>query len=720
MNDTWTESARLAVDRFLDDARAGLAGSGTDVEEVVADLRRHIEEEAVRRRLTVVTEEDARAILATMGNLVPGAVPPPARVLASASATSWLQRVAWGMRFLFGVLLPVGTLILELLTHMCSQVLFDPIPGWLEVVAVAVVPLANAIAWAQARRTPFALPAWVWCANGAAVAIAGVYALRFLPYTPVACIGVLAYGFGFIPLAPAISLVVALRLKHLLVRRAGEASVVRPGGWRPAFWGALLAMVALYLPGPLTRYWASAVDTGSPAQARSALWWLRRAGSERELLGMAYGRLDRAPWDWLNTGGPHAAAARTVYYRVYGRPFNASPPPLGRVGARRGLFDEFEWDNDLGGAAVAGRVTGLSLTQSRIDGRCSADDGWAYHEWILEFRNDHDSQQREARAQIQLPPGGVVSRATLWVNGEEREAAFGGRDQARHAYSEVAVVRRRDPLLVTTCGPDRVLVQCFPIAPRGGTMKIRIGITSPMMLPASNTAVMAWPSLAERNFGLSPQVAHSVWLECLQPPSVAPSGYQLDGHMLHGTPVPPWMPGGASTLAFSRNPAAVQVEARDRHVTPETWVRQTVGPDDEPPPSRIALVVDGSITMRPHIEPLARALETGRPGVEITLWVAGDVGVENASGSAAALAAVLRRTSCEGGRDNAPALAAALNWAGQKPGGAVVWIHGPQPELPRSIDALNQATLWGGWTHRAHTPRLAGVVRAQPNPGGVG
>jgi hypothetical protein len=63
---------------------------------------------------------------------------------------------------------------------------------------------------------------------------------------------------------------------------------------------------------------------------------------------------------------------------------------------------------------------------------------------------------------VQLPPGGVVSRLTLWVNGEEREAAFAGRSQTRQAYQQV-VSRRRDPVLVTTAGRDRVLVQCFPV-----------------------------------------------------------------------------------------------------------------------------------------------------------------------------------------------------------------------------------------------------------------
>ncbi len=63
---TWTLSARDCVERYLEDSRARLGPVGADIEEVVADLRRHIEEEAALHQLQVVTEEDARAILAML------------------------------------------------------------------------------------------------------------------------------------------------------------------------------------------------------------------------------------------------------------------------------------------------------------------------------------------------------------------------------------------------------------------------------------------------------------------------------------------------------------------------------------------------------------------------------------------------------------------------------------------------------------------------------
>ena len=114
-------------------------------------------------------------------------------------------------------------------------------------------------------------------------------------------------------------------------------------------------------------------------------------------------------------------------------------------------------------------------------------------------------------AQILLPSGGVVSRLTLWIDGEPHEAAFAARKKVRQAYNNV-VSQRRDPVLVTTCGPDRVLVQCFPV-PIGGEMKIRLGITAPLILETRDEGVLLPPRFLEHNFSIPEHVKHSIWIE---------------------------------------------------------------------------------------------------------------------------------------------------------------------------------------------------------------
>ncbi len=89
--------------------------------------------------------------------------------------------------------------------------------------------------------------------------------------------------------------------------------------------------------------------------------------------------------------------------------------------------------------------------------------------------------------------------------------------QVREAYQKVAVVQRRDPVLVTWAGIDRVLMQCFPVPRNGGRMKVRVGITIPLPRQTPETAYLRLPCYAERNFGVDKLLKHAIWLESSQP-----------------------------------------------------------------------------------------------------------------------------------------------------------------------------------------------------------
>ena len=82
-------------------------------------------------------------------------------------------------------------------------------------------------------------------------------------------------------------------------------------------------------------------------------------------------------------------------------------------------------------------------------------------------------------------------------------------------YRDVAVVRRRDPALLTTAGPDRVLLQCFPILPRK-TMKVKVGFTLPL-IPEGERSALALPYIAERNFSYAEDMTVRVWAESNTP-----------------------------------------------------------------------------------------------------------------------------------------------------------------------------------------------------------
>jgi hypothetical protein len=126
---------------------------------------------------------------------------------------------------------------------------------------------------------------------------------------------------------------------------------------------------------------------------------------------------------------------------------------------------EFTWDNDQGGDSVAGRVRGLSLVQSRQDAVIDPEAALAYVEWTLEFKNG-SPLQRESRAQIVLPPGGVVSRLTRWIDGEEREAVFGGHSEVKTAYMETSGGRLKSEAGKASGGVVRGQLRDNELAPR--------------------------------------------------------------------------------------------------------------------------------------------------------------------------------------------------------------------------------------------------------------
>ncbi len=422
-------------------------------------------------------------------------------------------------------------------------------------------------------------------------------------------------------------------------------------------------------------------------------------GQHEEILRACYGRSGRSGelYSWGRRLSPEEA--RTIYYRVYGQPFNSVPPPKLYAGRARWdvMEQEFTWDNDQGGEAVAGRVRGLSLLSSRQDGFVDPEAALAYLEWTLEFKNV-SALQREARAQVALPPGAVVSRLTLWIDGEEREAAFGGRSQVRTAYKEV-VQRKRDPVLVTTCGPDRVLVQCFPVPPNGGTMKLRLGITAPLTLISADTGCLPWPSFVERNFTVPEQFQHSLWMESDQ--AVETVGGKLitepgkrGGRALRGKLRDTDLCAPVNTMRVRRTAEARQAWTSDAREGDGQIIWQTLVEKTVTPPKRVILVVDGTQGIETYARSISAALSKLPEEIDFALLLARD-GCEDwiplQKGSLDLYQRVaLWKLRCVGGHDNVPALLRAWDLAAQAKAGAIVWVHGPQPMSLASAEELRQ------------------------------
>ncbi len=708
----WTRAARELADDLLRRHEARFSAEGADAAEVVADLRAHLELEVARQGLSVVTEEDVWRIL---GTLDPGLLsPPPLGILgqevepspnsepalpAEDSGPTRLGWFAWLLLILGGVVLPIFTLLFEVSTHACASDLFDPLPTPAHILLVALVPLTSSLALIRMGRGKGPVPAGLRWLVSLSIGVSGTYALCLLPLLPFAVLAVLIFGIGLIPLGPVLSWVSLLVIARYLRRLDTAAGIERRNLWS-GWLGAGILLVGLSAPQVLTRNWAQTAVAGFGEERGDAVRLLRRFGSDSLLLQTAYGKAGRSAADLLGLHQITPEQAQELYFRVTGRAFNEVRPPLSSVrGSGRAVLEEFDWDSSLGGEAVGGRLSGLSLASSRLDGMAHAADGWGYTEWTFEFRNDHEWQPREARAVLQLPPGGVVSRVTLWVNGEEREAAFAGRSQARRAYQEVAVTQRRDPILVTTAGPDRVLMQCFPVPQKGGLMRVRLGITAPLEPLSTERVTYLWPRIAEANFAIREDLRHHAWLEIPDGSAQPPEGWNRDAdrlQTLRATVSHTQFSERLGPLMLGRAAASPGSWAKDDRGPQPAWLRRTLEPSPVQPPGRIALVLEGGLKGEEAREAVRKAFAASPGSGRFAVWFARDGArrwpSESMLGSRSEVASALAgwREPFDGGHDPLPALEAAWDWAASEPGGTVLWFHRALPVHFETAAGLRQ------------------------------
>ncbi len=645
-----------------------------------------------------------------------GALPPDLEELLHSSgppAPPPMSRFWRGYLIAFGVVLPVLTLAVELLLRLCTGAFFDPLPTPVHIAlyaGIAVFCLLLLRAAGGGARPPL----WVLGGlYGMALVTTVVYTVQFLPILPISLLAVLLLGIGFCGLSPLLALIGMVYARAYLTSMARQEEHPRLPGLRRGLLVAVLLLAVVELPGAYTQLLMRQAQADAPAARAQAVRMLRAVGSREVLLRACYVR--------SGTNGAFLTAAlavisplgtdeaRVLYYRVTGQPFNAAPLPREMVRHRAAWDAEgMAWDDAVGGAAVAGRVRHLNLTTSRLDGSVDADAGLAYLEWTQEFHNT-SGMAREARAQLALPPGAVVSRATLWVNGEEREAAFAARGRARQAYEEVVVVQRRDPLLVTTCGPDRVLVQCFPV-PANGRMKIRLGITAPLQ----GDGALVLPAIIERNYGLGRDLRQQLWVEGDAPMTTAITGVKAEraasAYAVRGAMA---VESAASVIRVQQPPA--KLAWTPDPARPGAVIVQRPAPAPWKP-DRVVFVLDGSAGMRAVEQHLPRIMDHFPAGIEYAVVAATDAGslLARPPRPHAALHVSLETgiQRCEGGVDNLPALLRGLELAAEATRGAVVWIHGAQP-LDGDMSALTQ---W--WERRPNGPRLY-ALQVAPGPNRV-
>lgn len=607
---------------------------------------------------------------------------------------------------LFGVLLPLITLGYELATRACADAFFDPIPTHLHVALVVLVPLSNLIVLISAMTRPI-LQKWHSLLNGMAMGISGFYTLLFLPMLPLSVVAVMFMGLGLLPLSPVLSLAaVFLCRRAIRIQAPSKISGLWQGG------AVALGLLILFeMPATLTRVGMQMAASASEDTRISGIHLLRRLGSREMMLRMCYQRPGMATdmvGFFFSLGSPvFPSGARRIFYQVEGVPFNSMAPPR-LSGVRSGPMDDGMFDTGLGGDAVDGRIKGLSLILSRIDGSVDPDAALSYLEWTLTFENN-SQRQREARAIVALPPSGVVSRLTLWIDGQPQEAAFGARRKVRQAY-EAVVHQNRDPVLVTTKGPDRILVQCFPVLP-GQQMKIRLGITAPLYRSAADHAVMILPHFTERNFSIPARVRHYLWVASKKPIQ-APAG---DLIMEHPQDHLYEVRGKISNARLVEDKALIQIQpfspldnvwTEDPLSQGKFIIRQRIVGQQVAKPAHVLFLIDGSKGMQPFIRDIVKSLKRFPPDMSAEVMVAGDR-VSGINGperlrhepNLENVARRLLKRKFKGGCDNVRALDQAWERLAPRPDSIIIWIHGAQPVALTPAASLRQK-----WERRPQSP----------------
>ena len=619
-----------------------------------------------------------------------------------------------GFLFFAGILLPMTSFLIELFSRWCATDLFDPMPTWWHAFFVLFVPVTNFQTWWAIRRGSAERLGWLGFANAVTIFIALFYSIIFAPVTPIAVIGIIFMLIGLLPLAPLFSLIAAIMMRFELRKLKSENNPLTLR-WQGLGIGILTAFIALglaELPLTLTKIGIQKANSGTIDEQNRGLDFLRKYGDRDYLLRLSYensgmimtdffanfwktGRVDVIQFDdeMAQTSDISTTKqAQIAFYRLTGKSYRQVPTPRGIKHWQR--FENWDSVDETDSTRIN---QGLSLIGSQIDGSVDGDAALGYIEWTLTFKNT-SSWQQEALSQIQLPPNAVVSRLTLWINGEEREAAFAKSAKVIEAYNAVTA-KRRDPALLTTVGKDRVSLKCFPVPPNG-EMKVRIGITTPLVLEDATNSLLPLPYFQDRNFAVPTE--HAVWIESKKRLEIANPKFDEEQRenlfAVRGNVKNEELAKIGSPIRAGKSADIKIAWTKDKN-NPQTITKQEFRESTQPKPARLVFVIDASAAMKNFQKETAEAIKKLAPETEtaIILTSGNALNLENAApnsfvGNPLPTAEIIEKADFEGGTDSVPAISKAWELAQAKQNSVIIWIHAPQAveiALPKNL-----AQLW--------------------------
>ena len=616
--------------------------------------------------------------------------------------------------------LPLVAFVVELTTHMSAKdISYNPMPTNAHIATVFLIPWII-LFWGfqKIKGKDMSVPLWR-VTLGMVASSSFVFAMPLVPLLPFALI-LTVVGIGFLPFAPLCTAMAALFGIAFGYKKAKEKAVKGDQSSRIP-WGSLglvlgfLFMLTLSFPeAQVNRAIAMAREMNDKDNRAEAVKILRTVDDKYVRQAICEYRRVRGP-DPLHPFWASGLFENThyfdseLYWSMSGKP--CDPNTWGRNARLIPDRDDKE---------------GILLQESRFDASIDAKAAIAYNEWTFTLKNN-DARRREADFILQLPPDSVVSRVTLWVNGEPKEATFAGRGKATAAY-EAVVRKARDPILVSEIGPDRVRVRMFPLLV-DKTMKARIGITTPLHLSRDHNT-MHFPKIIAGN--VAPIASHRIWVESkneiksnLLNTKIVEGAYQIRGDIkdeefAKTTIQSPFF--SVKTLSLHSNKSAeiqrfsTQVFEEKKHFH-----------------NNLIFLIDGGIKMDSQKEALLKSIGQLESQSLVSLFLVDDRGprkiIEKQQWSARSKSTFINALSdfeFVGGRDNISALNRVQEFSNDD-NDIIIWIHASQPvafaetlKLDTFQTPIYELQVDGDRDLNVEKLNLIGALSAIPRAGDMG
>ena len=663
---------------------------------------------------------------------------------------------------LFGVAIPAFMIVASCLSapkRITLLLLNHPVEILVELLLVFSIPAVICFCWSSLCKNKFGYSLWRGAMLGGAIGSA--------IFSAVVCVAALFWGSGdleaaigtnfttgfcwlaFLSLAAAV--VGGYLVNRIRLSRDFQASRLQIITY--TLIGAVLSLVAFGVaearPWTLRLAELKAVAT-QPAERDAGLKQLRALNPEREL------RMECSDSRAAGLAGLFIPIKPTsqlaLYFAVTGKPYSL------REFNNKDI--SFMADDDLRRRIVGEAVPGLSLIRSSLDGAVHPETLSSTVNWTFVFKNSSTSPQ-EARTELGLPPGAVVTGLTLWSHGDVQDATVAAAGKA-DGFNDVnwKQVNLDSPAIISDLGHGRMFLHCYPVQ-QEEELKVNVTMVVPLKPDGERAATLDLPTFISTNFDLSSN-DHSLRLH--SPTALTCSAKNL----VRGT-----MTGGEVTLSGKlsekqlqnsnfpifaartqvnkpvvvfdntavmlarqdekrleeKRKAAERAARMDEHqvivmidgsrgvsnqlddvthafaakealkhkakpriksLLPR-YVVENVQRVAAPAPRHLVVVVDGSASVKQYAGDLSAALTKLPAGIPTQVIIASQED-ENLLKPVSLVKGMeeLKTAEFAGGQNNLRAVVNAAALAGESDGGAVLWVHGPQPSVNEEIYIMSQ------------------------------